>query len=323
MRLLTRFIIGTAVVGSLSLFAGAGEVSNSNSQMRPGFVTVPPFIGEKSETWEEFSPHQAYAALTILDGAMISGPSMQIYRADGAGQGLGSFAAGVTDGAQGIALPGRAQSATIMFPLPVIDFGAYWGSMASSLSGTASSLISFTFLDADGNEVGTDSFTYTSADHNGALAWRGYHFSTPVKIIIYSGDNVVTDGLQVATALPSMLRPVPSTGPTVTVTASPSQIEEGEDATYTIQCSPPPTTPITVYFVIRGTAQENGDYGLEPSLHQADFAPGQAVANILLYSVPDTIPERGETAIMVLTKGAGYRLGSLQRATVVIKNVPF
>lgn len=322
MRLLTRFIIVTAVVGSLSLFAGAGEISNSNSEMRPGFEIVPPFIGEKSETWEEFSPHQAYAALTILDGAMISGPSLQIYRADGASQGLGVFAATVTDGAQGIALPGRAQSATIMFPTPITDFGAYWGSMRSSLDGPASSLISFTFLDADGNEVATDSFTYSSADHNGALAWRGYHFSTPVKIIIYNGDNVLTDGLQVATALSSARTPAAST-PTVTVSGAPGKIEEGDDATYTIQCSPPPTTAITVNFVMRGTAQENVDYGLDPASHQVHFAPGQAVANILLYSVPDTIPERGETAIMVLTTGAGYRVGRPQSCTIVIKNVPY
>ena len=319
MKLLTRFIIVTAVVGAMPLLAGAGDASNRGSKIQQGFVAVPPFVGEKSETWEKFTPYQASTALTILDGAMISGPSLQIYRA---GQGLGAVAANVADGIQGIGLPGSAQSATIVFPTAVTDFGGYWGSIASGLNGTGSSLISFSFLDAAGNQVATDSFTYSSAANNGALVWRGYHFSTPVKIVIYSGDNVLSDGLQVVTAS-ALARPAaPGTQPTVTVSATPNKIAEGEDATYTIQCSPPPTTPITVNFVMRGNAQENVDYGLEPPEHHVDFAPGQAAADVILHSVLDTIPERAETATMVLTPGTGYRVGTPSSCTVTIKNVP-
>ncbi|MEY2479148.1 MAG: hypothetical protein QOI04_75 [Verrucomicrobiota bacterium] len=308
MKLLPRLLIVTALVAALPIMANAGQGSNASSRPRPAFVNTPPFVGEKSESLEGFSPQQAYAALTILDGAMISGPALQIY---------GASKASVADGTQGITLLGRAQSATIVFPNPVSDFGAYWGSME-----TGSSLISFTFLDASGNEVATDSFSYTSTAQNGALVWRGYHFSTAVKTVIYSGDNVVTDALQIIFALRPPVAPLVGTTPTVTVSAAPNKIAEGEDATYTIQCSPPPTTPITVSFVMRGDAQENVDYGLEPASHQVTFAPGQAVATIILHSVLDTIPERGESATMVLVKGPGYRLGTPSSCSVIIKNVP-
>jgi len=89
----------------------------------------------------------------------------------------------------------------ISFSQPVSAFGAYWGSGVNCSFPDAASIL--TFLDVNGNEIGSDSFFYGG---DGTLTWHGYAFATPVRTIFRTADDgqegFAVDGLQ-ATVAPS------------------------------------------------------------------------------------------------------------------------
>jgi hypothetical protein len=159
---------------------------------------VPPFVGTHSETWERFPIQAIPSGTSILGGiATISGPNLEI---DGPGMftlcGHGLYA----QPSDGIRLLGAAYPSgpmTISFSQPVSAFGAYWGGVHLQCEGSS---IVLTFRDANGNEIGGDSFNY---EGNGTLEWHGYTFATPVKTITRDTDfriGTVTDGLQATVA---------------------------------------------------------------------------------------------------------------------------
>jgi len=160
-----------------------------------GDVTpIGPFTGNLSESWESFNdyltgPRYLASPTVIMDGgAVISNSVMGVYRTNSAVSfGLGdSGNAQVADGLKGMGLDAFAQTATITFVNPVVDFGAYWGANTPPTPATVSLVFS------DGSSA---SFTY-SAPHDGTLNWHGWHFDTGITSISYSGDFVAVDGLQ-------------------------------------------------------------------------------------------------------------------------------
>ena len=178
------------------LFLSAGFVAALllGANTRAAVTPIGPFTGSLSETWESFNdyltgPRYLADPTSIMGGgAFISNSLMSVYLTNSSRSfGLGSSGnAQVADGAKGMGLDGFAQTATITFVNPVVDFGGYWGANTPPTPATVSLLFS------DGSLEG---FTYSSPGL-GILEWHGWHFATGITSISYSGDFVVVDGLQ-------------------------------------------------------------------------------------------------------------------------------
>ena len=166
---------------------------------------IGPFTGNLTETWEGFNDYLAgprYLAdpTSIMGGsAFISNSHIAVYLTNSdTSFGLGSSGdARVADGTKGMGLDGFAQTATITFANPVVDFGAYWGAATppwgpeSPPVDPTPTTISLAFSDGS-----FDSFTYFAPDHSGSLEWHGWHFTTGITGISYTGDFVAVDGLE-------------------------------------------------------------------------------------------------------------------------------
>jgi hypothetical protein len=108
--------------------------------------------------------------------------------------------------------------------------------------------------------------------------------------------------------------------PAVTVTASPTQIQEGQTATYTISCSPAPSKPLSIAIKMSGTAGlgPGMDYTLSP-FGKFTIPAGQTSVSVTLTSLAgDPQSNTSETAIMTLQPGKGYCPGTPKSATVTI-----
>lgn len=111
-------------------------------------------------------------------------------------------------------------------------------------------------------------------------------------------------------------------GPPASTTASPTQIHEGQTATYTVSVATAPSKPLIVKYKMSGTASRSEDYTLSGTFGQVTIPAGQTSATVTLTSLQD--PDNGntneatETAIMTLQPGPGYFSGGSQSATVSI-----
>ena len=110
--------------------------------------------------------------------------------------------------------------------------------------------------------------------------------------------------------------------PRVSVSASPTKIHEGENATYTVAASPAPSQSITVHYSTSGTAILGTDYTLSGTAGQVTIPAGQTSASVTLHALSDSVTETSETAVMSLQAGTGYGLGTPKTATVTILNGP-
>lgn len=177
-------------------------------------MLVAPFVGDHTETWEEFPIGANPQGTPILGGiASVSGTDLVV-----AGRfRMCSVVGKPIDGSKLMYSDRPAGPFTISFSHPVSAFGAYWGSglYCTLCCGYGDSPSILTFKDVDGNIIGTDSFAYTG---NGKLMWRGYQFSTPVKTIIRTArdgqEGFATDGLQamVAPSASARLRNISTRG---------------------------------------------------------------------------------------------------------------
>lgn len=172
------------------------------SQALAQVTLVGPFVGDHSETWEEFPRGANPQGTAILGGiATVTGTDLVI-----AGHFTMCSVKGTPSDGINLMYSDRPSGPfTISFLQPVSSFGAYWGSgiYCTLCCGFGDSPSILTFKDVNGNVIGADTFAYTG---NGKLMWRGYHFSTPVKTIIRTArdglEGFATDGLQ-ATLAPS------------------------------------------------------------------------------------------------------------------------
>jgi subtilisin family serine protease len=114
--------------------------------------------------------------------------------------------------------------------------------------------------------------------------------------------------------------PTPTPRPTVKVSVSvnPTEISEGDAATYTVTASSPVTRSITVGYVMSGTATNGTDYTLSGTPNQVTIPAGQSSATVTLTSFVDQITEGTETAIMTLQRGRGYKVSRNNVATLSI-----
>jgi hypothetical protein len=127
--------------------------------------------------------------------------------------------------------------------------------------------------------------------------------------------------------------PTPTPSPTSTPTptpasvrvrlaTSPTQINEGQSATYTVSASSTVTQPITVGYAMSGTATNGTDYKLSGTANQVTIPAGQSSATVTLKSKADGVTEGTETATMTLQPGSGYRVSRNNQATVSILDSP-
>jgi hypothetical protein len=192
----SRHRLPTAISASLLFLTVIGSAA------RADFTEVPPFTGTQSETWEEFPVEKIGSeGVAILNGtAVVSGTSLEtdtfhMFL-------LCYFYAYPTDGKMFMGADARSAVITISFSQPVSAFGAYWGNFPGPpgrYENCGGSGLTFTFTDANGNQVGTISYPADS----GSEQWRGFAFSTPVKNVQVTGDYPVTDGMQATIAPPN------------------------------------------------------------------------------------------------------------------------
>jgi hypothetical protein len=116
-----------------------------------------------------------------------------------------------------------------------------------------------------------------------------------------------------ATPTPS---PTPASTPAVSVSAAPTSIRTGDSATYTVTASTiDPNNPVTVNFVMSGSAIQGKHYSLSSS-GNVTIPAGASSANITLNAIfMGNVPK---TATLTLTWGSGYNLSSSKAATVTI-----
>jgi hypothetical protein len=182
-----------------------------------GIISIGPFAGSLTETWESFPNYTVPVRPTLLPNptaimggaAMISHPFMAVYEPTVS---LAFFDlntsgfAQVADGSKGIgshsiASLSSSRTTTITFLSPISAFGAFWGALTGGGIGDPNTVV-LDFFDVFGNPIGTDSFAYShSSLGDGRLDWHGWQSSIPVGSLTYTGDFVAVDGLQ-ADAVP-------------------------------------------------------------------------------------------------------------------------
>src|SRR5262249_36103664 len=115
----------------------------------------------------------------------------------------------------------------------------------------------------------------------------------------------------------------PSSTPTMRVSVSPTSVTEGSDVTFTVSASSTVSQPVTVSYLMHGTAINGTDYNLTGTAGQVTIPAGQSFATITLHSIADHVFEKSETAVMALSSGSGYKLPKRgTKASLTILNGP-
>jgi len=114
----------------------------------------------------------------------------------------------------------------------------------------------------------------------------------------------------------------PSVTPTITVSVSPSSVIEGNDAIFTFWSSVVVSQPVTVGYVMRGSALNGIDYTLSGTPGQVTIVAGQNSATVVLHSIADHVREKNETAVVALASGSGYKIPTRAKVTLTILNQP-
>jgi hypothetical protein len=105
----------------------------------------------------------------------------------------------------------------------------------------------------------------------------------------------------------------PGPTPTVTISVSPTQIVEGQSATFTVSASAVVTQALTVKFNLSGKAIPNWDYSFDLGT-SIEIPAGQSSASIVVQAFVDSNPEKKEKATITLTPGTGYKLAGGKKA---------
>ncbi len=105
--------------------------------------------------------------------------------------------------------------------------------------------------------------------------------------------------------------------PVITVVANDASAgEPANPGQYTLTRTGPTTSSLTVNVSLTGTATNGADYTTIPNT--VTFAAGSSTALVDLNVTDDTLVEEAETAILTVTSGTGYTVGTSASATVNI-----
>jgi hypothetical protein len=109
----------------------------------------------------------------------------------------------------------------------------------------------------------------------------------------------------------------PSTSLAVTVSAAPTSIQSGQNATFTISTSVPAAGATTVSYSMSGSAILGKNYSLSGNPGQVTIPNGASSATVTLSLI--SVGYAGKTATMILTSGSGYAVSSPSSASVFMK----
>jgi len=282
----------------------------------PTITSVGPFVGDHSETWEEFGVANIANGTSILGGiATISGTKMVTSHTFF----MCTVYAYPSDGTVFMDSDRPSGPLVISFSQPVSAFGAYWGSGVGCVQYPDAPTI-LTFQDEAGNVIGNDSFFY---DGNGPLQWHGYSFDTPVKTITRTAgdgkEGVAIDGLQVIVASTSSTpTPTPSTTATATATATTSPSATPTDTptaspTATSTATETPAQTVATPLISPG----GGTFRRKVTVRISDATPGATI----YYTLDGTDPTTASTVYFAGKKNKGFKLIGLGAHTVKAKAV--
>jgi type VI protein secretion system component Hcp len=134
-----------------------------------------------------------------------------------------------------------------------------------------------------------------------------------------NGGTSETDSFSFAT-----VEQPPTATPVVRISVSPTQISEGDSATFQITASANSIRPVVLNYAMSGKATFGVDYSLSGGFGQTGqiiIPLGSDTASITLTSAADQVREKNETAKMALQRGTGYKLSKPKKAKVKIQNV--
>jgi hypothetical protein len=176
------------------------------------------------------------------------------------------------------------------------DYQALSGSVVVPAGQTTANITVTPLDDGDGDEIGSTP-TITVMLQSGS----GYHVGSPNNATMTITEDAPP--------------------PTVSIsTTNPTTAEAGgSPGVFTVSLSSPPTTSLTVYYSIEGTAVNNTDY--QTLNGSVVFFPGQSSTNILVSPLDDGDSDDGQGpsyVTLTLTSAAGYNVGSPTSATVTI-----
>jgi len=160
-------------------------------------------------------------------------------------------------------------------------------------------------------------------DENGLVTYgnlRYLIFPSNVKTDFTGADNgqtftVYYDDIAISTT--GRIGPLSaSTDPLITVTATDSSATEEGTTTGTFTITSDTAGPLTVAYSMSGTATSGTDYSAVSG--SASIASGQYTATVTITPVDDSLSEGDEAAILTITDGATYDLGTPNTATIVL-----
>lgn len=202
----------------------------------------------------------------------------------------------------------------------VVENRRFDGSLISSFSVPFTRISCLAFDPADGTLwMGSQSTLgtfYQYAQDGTPISTRVYSALTSQNTL---GGEFPSDAVPAPSATPT---PSPGPTPTVSVVASPTQIDEGKDGLFVITRSNVSAQPLTVGYVLSGTARRPADYSLSNNTGQVVIPAGSTSANVVVHALTDQVRDRNETVIMTLSNGAGFKLSSnKKKATIKINDV--
>ena len=113
--------------------------------------------------------------------------------------------------------------------------------------------------------------------------------------------------------------------PTITVSAVPSAIAEGQSGAFRISASAAnPAGPITVFYTLSGKARIGTDYTVNGLMGQVVLPTGQTSVDIVVTAMGDATKEHSEKISITLSPGSGYTLAKgkgHKKAKMTIQNV--
>jgi hypothetical protein len=114
--------------------------------------------------------------------------------------------------------------------------------------------------------------------------------------------------------------PSPVATANITVSAAPTTVSPGGDATYTISASTVNPSQVTaVNYSMGGKAILGSDYTLSGIVGEADIPAGASSTTVTLHAIAGVPTRKGEKAILTLSPGNGYTLAKPKKATIAIK----
>jgi hypothetical protein len=109
--------------------------------------------------------------------------------------------------------------------------------------------------------------------------------------------------------------------PTISLSVSTNQINEGQSATFTFSASPVPHKPVTVIYMMKGSAARNTDYTLSGTPLMVTIPADQASATVVLQAIEDNGKrEKKEQVTMTISKSSSYKIGKPNQASVQIND---